>query len=135
MLANEHRGEVTAEIDGRVVTFRLDMGALGALMTAFGTDRNTEVFARLMGPVVEIDTPDAGRIQTFQGPSLADFPLIAWALSGQAIELQRLRAMSPPEGSAILVAIARAVALAMEPIAGAPEKKSESAAPATTVSR
>lgn len=134
MLANKYRGDVTHEIDGRLVTFRVDMGALGALMTAFETDFNTEVMARLMGRPIIHTREDGTAVQTFQGPSLADFPIIASALCGGAVSVQRFAQMSPPEGQAVLAVIAHAVVQAMDPGSPDAEKKSDAALTATAAS-
>lgn len=127
MLANEHRGEVAAEINGRTVTFCVTTGALAQLATFFGTSVNREVMARILGPVVG---QDESGVPQFQGPSFSDIPAIVSAFANGAIPLDEAQRLSPRDAGPLLEAVAHAVALALS---GPDDAKKNDAVTAATV--
>lgn len=137
MLPNSHRGEVglRATINGepRDLVFALTTGALARLATFFGTSRNSEVFARLLGPVTSVNNADADNPEpVFQGPSFADIPAIICAVSGGGVAIDEAERLMPHEVGPLLEAVAKAAALALEGPVDAKKNDSASLGPMTS---
>lgn len=124
-MSNTFRGEVSVSLGGEDVALCLTMGALAQLMSAWGLERNADVMARLLGPVVRFVGDDGQEIAVPQGPSLADFPHIASALTQGKISADQFAALGPMDGTRVMAALGLAVAAAF---ASDAEKKSPASA-------
>lgn len=96
MLPNKYAGEGVAHINGRDVKFKLTLGALGAICTAWDITDNRAVFARLVG---------SGGM-----PAFADLPVIVEAMTDGLIDEQEAKNLGPQDLPVICRAIADAVA-------------------------
>lgn len=119
MLPNKYAGEAAATINGRDVKFVLSLGALAQICTAFDTDDNQEIFARLIGK---------GGM-----PSFRDLPVIVEACTDGAIDAEVYKSLGPTDLPILYTALRDAIAVAFP--AAVEGKKKDDKKPTRTKSR